>query len=367
MNNLNLESKLIIPVVITSENNYAPFMYTTILSVLQNSKENTFYDFYLIVTSEFSNNNKGQINKLKQKYNCNVNFIYMKEHFNNYNLGWSIASYYRLLLADILPKKIDKCIFLECDICVRTDLSRLYNTDLNDNYLAGVWLREYNTEREHNNHCKNLNIPSMKQAINAGLIIYNLKQIRTDNITQKFIKLLNKDWPSYDQDIMNIVCYGKIKILPPRYNVMLKHLFVNGVVLNEQYSKEEIEEAKNNPSIIHYLDEQKPWTGFRKYGSYWWKTAIKTPYKFYFILLFIKNILNPIPKIKNIINNLIPKSIKTNIKKRIKLFVRADITNEIENNIIAIKKQVNEQKKEIEQLKEIIIEQKKQIDKKKTR
>lgn len=365
MNSVVPIQKTIIPIVMSSDNNYAPFMYTTMLSVLQNAKDNTFYDFYLIVHPNFSHKRKDQINKLKKQYKCNINFIGMEERFNN--LGIPAASWYRLIVSDLLPQKIDKCIFLDCDVCVCTDLSLLYNTDLNNNYLAGVWLREYNLEIEHENHCKILNIPSMKQAINSGVVIYNLKQIRNDNITKQFTKLLNKSWPSYDQDIMNVICYGKIKILLPKYNVMVKHLFITGVILNELYSKEEIEEAKNTPCIIHFVDEQKPWKGFRKYGSYWWKTAIKTPYKFYFILLFIKNILNPIPKIKNIINNLIPKSIKTNIKKRIKLFVRADITNEIENNIIAIKKQVNEQKKEIEQLKEIIIEQKKQIEKKKTR
>ena len=361
MKSTNLQSKLIIPIVLSSDKNYAPFMYTTMLSALQNAKENTFYDFYLIVHPNFTDKRKEQINKLKNKYTCSINFIDMEERFNN--LGIPAASWYRLIVADLLPEKIDKCIFLDCDVCVCTDLSQLYNTDLNDNYLAGVLLRGYNLSIEHEIHCKILNIPSMKQAINSGVVIYNLKQIRTDNITQKFIKLLNKDWPSYDQDIMNAVCYGKIKLLPPKYNVMVKHLFINGIILNELCSKEEIEEAKNTPGIIHYLDEKKPWKGFFKYGKYWWKVAIKTPYKFYFIFLFVKNVLNPIPKIKNVINNLIPKSIKDNLKKRIKIFIRADITNEIEDNIITVKKQLDEQKKEIEQLKEFIAEQNKQIEK----
>ena len=349
-----------IPLVLSSDNYYAPFMYTTILSILQNAKENTFYDFYLIVHPDFSNKRKTQINKLQKKYNCNIKFIDMTEQFNNYNLGWHVASWYRLLLANILPETIDKCIFLDCDVCVRTDLTQLYNTVLNDNYLAGVLLRKYNLESEHKNHCKILNIPSMKQAINAGVVIYNLKQIRNDNITQRFIELLGRDWPSFDQDIMNNVCYGKIKLLPPKYNAIVCHLFINGIILNDAYTKEEIEEAKENPLLIHFLE--KPWVGFRKYWKYWWQVAIKTPYKFYFIFLFVKNVLNPIPKIKNIINNLIPKSIKDNFKKRIKLFVRADITNEIENNIISVKEQLDEQKKEIEQLKKIILEQNNEIE-----
>lgn len=354
-----LISKTIIPVVLTSDNNYTPFLYTTMFSALKTANKNTFYDFYLIVTPDFSNRDKEQINNLKKEYDCNINFIDMQNQFTN--SGFSAASWYRLLLATLLPEKIDKCIFLDDDICVRTDLTQLYNIDLEENYIAGVLACTYYIESEH--HCKLLNIPSMKQFINTGVILYNLKQLRKDNITQKFIDLSDKEWPSYDQDVMNIVCYGKIKILPPKYNMILRHVFINDIRLNDLYSKEDIKEAKTNPCIIHYMCEQKPWQGFRKYGSYWWKIAIKTPYKFYFIFIFIKNILNPVPKIKNIIKGLIPKSIKADIKKRIKLFVKSDVTRDLEVNISAVKKQLDEQKKEIEQLKEIISEQNKQIEK----
>ncbi len=351
----NLISKTTIPLVLSSDNNYTAFLYTTMFSALETANKNTFYDFYLIVTPDFSNNNKQQINKLKKKYNCNINFIDIKNKFNNF--GWHVASWNRLLLADLLPKQYNKCIFLDDDICVRTDLTDLYNTDMQDNYLAGVLLCSYYMNEEH--HCKLLNLPSIKQAVNAGVLLYNLKQIRKDNITQKFIELSGKDWPSYDQDVMNVVCYGKIKVLSPKYNVMVKHLFINDVRLNDLYTKEEIEEAKNTPHLVHFLDEQKPWQGFRKYGSYWWKVALKTPYKFNFMFCFIKNILNPIPKIKNIIKSFVPKGMKNDIKRNIKFFIKKDITNKIENELDSVKKQlaeqtekINKQQEEIEKLKQ---------------
>ena len=351
-----LISKAIIPIALTSDNNYTPFLYTTMVSILENANKNTFYDFYLIVTPDFSSKNKEQIKKLKNKYDCNINFIYMQDQFANF--GFSVASWYRLLLSDLLPEQIDKCIFLDDDICVRTDLSNLYNTDLEDNYVAGVLACGYYIiESKH--HCKLLNIPSTKQYINTGVILYNLNKLRKDNITQKFIELSDKEWPSFDQDVMNIVCYGKIKVLPPKYNLMTNHLFIDDIRLNDLYTKEEIEEAKNNPCLIHFLDEQKPWQGFRKYGSYWWKVALKTPYKFNFMFCFIKNILNPIPKIKSIFKGFVPKGIKTDIKRNIKFLIRKDITNPLENELNSIKRQlveqndkINKQQEEIEKLKQ---------------
>ena len=351
-----------IPIVLSSDNNYTPFLYTTMLSVLKSANKNTFYDFYLIVTPDFSNKNKEVINKLKKEYDCNINFIDIENQFNN--LPWTPAAWYRLILAKLLPKQYDKCIYLDCDVYVCNDLKQLYNIELNENYVAGVIACTYYVfaDKMHSNI---LNIPSTKKYINSGVLLVNLKQIRNENITSRFFELLtsNQDLPAYDQDVINIVCYGKIKILPPKYNMILRHVFINDIRLNDLYSKEEIKEAKTNPCIIHYMCEQKPWQGFYKYGSFWWKLAIKTPYKFYFMFLFTKNILNPVPKIKNIIKGLIPKSVKTDIKKRIKMFVKLDITREMEINISAVKKQLDEQKKEIEQLKKIIAEQNKQIEK----
>lgn len=357
MKNTNLQSKLIIPIVLSSDNSYTPFLYTTMLSALQNATKNTFYDFYLIVTPNFSSKNKEQINKLKEEFDCNINFIDIEDQFNN--LPWTPAAWYRLILAKLLPKQYDRCIYLDCDVYVCNDLKQLYTVELNENYVAGVIACTYYVYADKI-HSNILNIPSTKKYINSGVLLVNLKQIRNDNVTSRFFELLNSSQvlPAYDQDVINIVCYGKIKILPPKYNMILRHVFINDIRLNDLYSKEEIKEAKTKPCIIHYMCEQKPWQGFYKYGSLWWKLALKTPYKFYFIFTFIKNILNPIPKIKSIIKSLIPKSIKDTLKEKLKFFVKTNVTRELENNIIVLKEQLDKQKKEIEQLKEIIEEQK---------
>lgn len=307
----------IIPLVLSADKYYAPFMYTTMLSALQNAKENTFYNFYLLIPSILSKKDKEKIVKLKGKYKCNINFIDMKEHFNN--LPWTPAAWYRLLVAELLPKQYDKCIYLDDDISVCCDLKKLYDIELNNNYCAGVIACQYYIYGNEY-HCKRLGIPSTKRYINSGVLLINLKQIRNDNITSQFIEASREKL--HDQDVINKVCYGKIKVLPPKYNVMIKHLFINNTRLNDLYSKEEIEEAKKNPCIIHYCDIKRPWEGFYKYSGYWWKNAIKTPYKFYFIFIFTKNLLNPIPKIKNIIKGLIPKSIKDTIKKELNCFFK---------------------------------------------
>ena len=50
------------------------------------------------------------------------------------------ATYYPLSLTEILPKSLDKVLFLDCDIIVRHSLKDLWNTDLGNYSL--MWAKE---------------------------------------------------------------------------------------------------------------------------------------------------------------------------------------------------------------------------------
>ena len=140
---------LTIPIVLYSDDEYTPFMYTTMISILENAGKTTFYSFYLFVPSNFSIVNKNIILNINDKYKCNINFIYMKKTFENINTSHkALSSYYRLLVGDLLPKELDKCIFLDVDICVCKDLSELFNIDIKDNYIAGVIDPDFYTNNE---------------------------------------------------------------------------------------------------------------------------------------------------------------------------------------------------------------------------
>ena len=189
----------------------------------------------------------------------------------------TFPTYYRLLIGDLLPKEINKCIYLDVDLCVCKDLNELFNIDMKDNYLAGVISPTYYFYKKKN--CKRLNLPSMKQYINAGMLLMNLQQIRKDNLTKKFIELSKRNYKSQDQDILNIVCYGKILTLSPKYNVQVIRYIKNNLYLRGLYKKEDINQAKKSPYIIHYSDKKKPWNSIGIYmDKFWWDIAKKTPY-----------------------------------------------------------------------------------------
>lgn len=275
---------LIIPIVLSSDNNYSPFLYTTIISILENAYKSTYYVFYLLVPSDFSKGNEKLILGINDKYKCNIHFIYMKNAFDGMIMKIphiTLPTFYRLLVGHILPTEIDKCIYLDVDMCVRKDLSELFNIQLENNYIAGVVAAGYYFLQDY--HLNRLNISSMKQYVNAGMLLMNLKQIREDNITEKFIELSRKNYESQDQDVLNVACYGKIVTLPPKYNAMVFRLEENNPLLKDLYSEEDIIEANSDPIIVHYPTKNKPWNFIGIYmEKYWWEIARKTP--------FIKNL-----------------------------------------------------------------------------
>ena len=271
---------LTIPIVLASDNKYAPYMYTTILSILENANKKTFYVFYLLVSLNFTKVNQNLILKLNYQFKCNIHFVFIKNEFK-YIIPQishiSTPTYYRLLVGDILPEEFDKCIYLDVDICVSKDLSELYNIDLKDNYIAGVVAAGYYFLEKIN--CKRLNISSMKQYLNAGMLLMNLNKIRKDNMTKKFLDLSKRNYQSQDQDVLNVACYGKIITLPPKFNAMVERLRENNPLLKNLYSETEINEANKNPYIIHYAASRKPWNSIGVYmEKYWWNIVKKTPY-----------------------------------------------------------------------------------------
>ena len=271
----------------TKDDEYIYYIYVTILSILSNSQSNTSYNFHILVPSEFSEKSKSRIQKLSENYhNCSFNFINMKECFKNIKMTHNhimYPTYYRLLLADVLPE-VDKCIYLDSDIIVKQDLSNFYNIDITDFYLAGVRAAGYQINASDN--IKRLELPDVDNYINAGVLLINLKKLRADKLTQKFIKLIEKKYHDQDQDIINVACYKKIKTLPLAYNVMTKYekIFDQCIKANA-YTQPEINDAINNPLIIHYADKIKPWQNPEiMFGNMWWQYARQTP--FYENILF---------------------------------------------------------------------------------
>ena len=271
-----------IPVVLAADNNYRYPLMVTLLSSLMNAKKNTKYQFIILVSDQFDLESMELINKLLKQYDMpEAAFYNMQDNYQNIEMQIkhiSYATFYRLQLPELL-KEVEKCIYLDVDVVVKKDLKEFFDIELGDNYIAGVKAAGYYYPEEKKTATISLlEIDKLDQYINAGVLLINLKKMREDKLTETFEKLLEKNFPSQDQDILNAACYGHIKVLPLKYNAMTKY---NVGIKDEYdrieclhicYTREEWNEACETPVIIHYADRWKPWQDLRGiFVQEWWK------------------------------------------------------------------------------------------------
>ncbi len=252
-----------INVCLACDNNYAKYAGVVVASVLANSKDDESLNFY-ILDGGISESKKTEILSLKSIKDCKIEFVQIEESmFEDYkkvatHKYISIATYYRLRLATLLPE-VERIIYFDCDMVVNSSLNNLFNVELGENIIAGV--RDINKRMLQQN-------PSY---INAGMVLFDLNKIREENIEQKFYDYTNENFETIkmgDQTIINEVLKGRIKIVEDEWNVQSSN-FTN----RSSYTK--------HPYIIHYVAKRKPWHfgSFSVHRQLYFKYLQMTPWK----------------------------------------------------------------------------------------
>ena len=124
-------------IAFSSDNNYAPYLSISILSILKKNKDIEIH-FY-ILDFGIKENNKKIIEDIIKIYNKKIKFIPISEKdFSNFPITIyyiSSATYARLNIAEYIPN-IDKLIYIDVDTLTNGSLKELWNTDINQHALA---------------------------------------------------------------------------------------------------------------------------------------------------------------------------------------------------------------------------------------
>ncbi len=113
-------------------------------------------------------------------------------------------AYLRLMLEDVLPKHIDKCLYLDCDTLVCADIAELFSLDMKGALLAGVRDLAYTDGSSHiGNH--------FGFYFNSGVLLIDMKQWR-ESAASELVSRALRDCPDlarglHDQNILNH-CFG---------------------------------------------------------------------------------------------------------------------------------------------------------------
>lgn len=233
---------------------FSEHLCVTLTSILENNK-NTQFNFY-VLTFDMKIENKSKIETLQNKYkNFIIKFFDIdKTNFNDLRVNMDhvpLLSYVRYIIPNI-DTKIDKCLFLDCDLVVNGDITQLYNTDINNYYAAATKdMYAYTLNKEYR---KNIGLKNDELYFNAGVMLYNLKKLRDDDIPHKLfensVKLANKV-EFQDQDILNITLKNRVKELDTIYNFS---------TVSWEYEPEK----RNKFIILHWNQPAKPWNSVGK-------------------------------------------------------------------------------------------------------
>lgn len=215
--------KMSIPIFLSSDNNYAPYMAAEIVSIVENTE--SFIDFY-ILDGGISDQNIEKISLMAEKYNnCSLEFIKIdleKEFssitFNNENCPHiTISAYSRFLIPDLKPD-LKKIIYLDIDIIANGDIKNLYEHDLSQYALGAVPGQMLSISQER---IKTLNLSKSHKYFNSGVLLMDLDKFRNQEIIKHFYEIeqeRNNDFKFPDQDIFNIYFDNNYLKLDKIYN-----------------------------------------------------------------------------------------------------------------------------------------------------
>ena len=266
----SLKNKDVINVCFSSDNNYARYLALSLATILDSKEDDDNLHFY-ILDGGLSEDSKRKILNLKKIADFDIDFIQVdEEKFNDCPLvkgeRLTRATYFRLLIPDLIPD-VDKILYMDCDIQVKTSLEELFSYDIEDCYLAAV--EDVDAEK----NCKRLNL---KKYFNAGVLLLNLAKFREINFTSKIFDwiALHKDQIVFhDQDVLNLYFADNVKFLDKKWNLQ-------GILKSVKFRKEYKE-----GNLIHFIVRGKSDFVFMAFPI-----AMKTDYKIEFLRLFLSSL-----------------------------------------------------------------------------
>ena len=246
-------------IIYQSSEEYSFMIGVSVSSLIANASPDIKYSVY-IFQSDYTDETKEKfrnIGKINKNINYYVEFVDVSdwdEYLQKLNVKPhrdSYATYYKLFFDRFFKdKEIDRLLFIDADSLVLGDLHELLDFDFCGTPFAMNWT-EKQYERYH---------PRGIRTCIPAVILFNIPVWRKMRCEERIVRHINEIGAIYgsaDQGILNVEFSGDYIQLPLRYNVYSFALHFNR---KNQYrfhdadilTKAEIEDAIDNPQIIHY-------------------------------------------------------------------------------------------------------------------
>jgi len=166
--------------------------------------------------------------------------------------------YYRLAAPLLLPRELDRILYLDVDLMVINSLEELYHTDFEGNYyVACSHVKEILTKINQ----LRLGVVDVVPYINTGVMVMNLTALRENLTIEQIRENAQKKMHTFllpDQDLLTVMHGERIKLVDTmRYNLSDRLLSYHNA--NPRNQPLDLQWVRKNVVIIHYYGKNKPW------------------------------------------------------------------------------------------------------------
>ena len=134
---------------------------------------------------------------------------------------FSQATFYRLLMMRVLPREVERVIYLDSDIIVNLDIGELWREETGENGLAAVSEQELSGGLMLPKAVCDQGKVAKERYFNAGVLLIDMKKYREmGELWREGLQLLEEhpEYTTLDQDILNYFFAAEYRLLPVHYD-----------------------------------------------------------------------------------------------------------------------------------------------------
>lgn len=272
-----------INILLGCNDSYIPFTSTTMVSIFENNRCHQCKIF--LICPDITHEHRTLLEEMCRRYGQEIYWCSLTleqfdviEQCSKVIHGKNKAMLYRLLAPEILPREIDKILYLDCDTIVVGDLAACFETDISqcaaavvrDNFRISDYHRLQIKYREH-------------EYFNSGVMLINVSYWRANHVGQQCLSWrISHQSPFVDQDALNVVLFRCVKYLHPKYNSLISYWRPKDNLKKACFYDyiDDIQEAIDCPTIIHFA-YFKPWQSITDlpFSDVWRYYSLLTPWE----------------------------------------------------------------------------------------
>ena len=281
-----------VPICFSANNNFLPFTGVMIQSIIDNANKKDNYDIIVLCSDADEKLKKKMLSLADKKDNVSIrlynvkDFVNMPRNLFTDNIytqtSYSHEIYYRLLIPTLMPE-YDKVLYFDGDMIALTDVAELYHTtDLGDNLIASSrdyaglchCYKEGDERRSYREDI--LGLSNVDDYILSGMLVINVPEFNKTFSAEKLLEIAGyMDWRQHDQDILNVVCEGKIKLIDGAWDYLQDFGWTNYL---PEWLKQEYDTTAKNVKIAHFAGQRKPWVNNSQNSDKFWDICARTPF-----------------------------------------------------------------------------------------